>query len=594
MSTEAEERPAPAGGTPEFRPAYLLALRIWLSLAGLVIAAIWIEARMTSTLTDYLKVAGPIFGPIFLLTAATVHVRPALADRCAVVGFTGLVLYFALAYVFAIIVGPWAYSFLIFANAIWIAALYLYSSLFLGRLALKANIVSACVMTALTMACLIRFFEPGQPVRGDVDFAMQPYLYALLAQWAMIPGAMAINHLYRAMRDSQRKVVMLRQVVAEMVGHEIGTPLQAIVNHIELLQLLQTRALHGGGNRGNAEKAQRVIENLRRSVQQVQNVLDNAAEGLRVDGKAAHGRAAADDFSLVELIEETVAEFQGRAAERGLSLVFCRDEPVPMEVTVDKTRLTQIVGNLITNAIKYSDKGEIVVKAASMGRGHLQIQVNDSGIGIPKDSLDKIWEPYVRLPEAQRRGVRGSGLGLAVVKREIAILGGQINLKSVHGQGSQFTCDIPTSIRSFACRGKEGDAGPNILIVDDSKVLLSTASQMFEALDIECAVAEDGYQALDQLRRQRFDIVFLDIQLPGLDGFEVARQLRSDADLLANRYTPIIAMSAEEPSASLRDEHFFNFFLKKPFAFTGQLLSRHLVQADWVELEGHPVAWGSR
>lgn len=591
MSTEPEAGLTLADGVPEFRPAYLLALRTWLALAGLVIAAIWIEASMTLTLTDYLRVAGPIFGPVFLLTALTVYFKPSLADRCAIVGFVALSLYFALAYVFAIIVGPQEYSFLIFANAIWISALYLYSSLFLGRYALRANVANATAMTVLTIPCVLRLFEIDQQGQTRTNFAVQPYLYALLAQWAMIPGALAINHLYKAMRDSQRKVAMLRQVVAEMVGHEVGTPLQAIVNHIELLQLLQARAVKETGRNGNVEKSQRVIENLRRSVQQVQNVLDNAGEALRADGRAASGKAAADHVCLVELIEDTVAEFQGRAAERGLVLTFSRSDPVPSDVTVDKTRLTQIINNLISNAIKYSDMGEIVVQAVSMGRGHLQILVSDSGIGIPQDSLDKIWEPYVRLPEAQRRGVRGSGLGLAVVKREVAILGGHIELQSVHGRGSQFTCDIPASIRSFAPRGLDNGSGPQVLIIDDSNVLLSTASQMFEAVNIDCCVAEDGQQALDLLRGQCFDIVFLDIQLPGMDGFEVARRLRGDPDLMLNRHTPIIAMSAEEPSASLRDEHYFNFFLKKPFAFTDRLLSKHLVQANWAipDDHDHPV-----
>ena len=591
MTANLETQTMTSDGTSDFRPAYLLALRTWLTLAGLVIAAIWTEAQLTGTLTDYLRVAGPVFGPIFLAMAVTVHLKPALADRVAFMGFVALALYFSLAYAFAIVVGPWAYSFLIFANAIWISALYLYSSLFLGRLALRADIAVATTTTVLSLVCLLRFNGADADGHAGANVAMQPYVYALLAQWAMIPGAMAINHLYRAMRDSQRKVALLRQVVAEMVGHEIGTPLQAIVNHIELLQLLQSRLIRAPASSDNAAKASRVIENLRRSVQQVQSVLDNAAEALKTDGREFDATASADEVCLVKLLEETVAEFKGRAAERGLMLWLDCSEPIPADVIVDRTRLTQIVSNLVSNAIKYSDQGQVVVRATSIGRGHVHIQVSDTGIGIPAESLEEIWEPYVRLPQALQRGVKGSGLGLAVVKREISILGGRIDLQSVLGQGSQFTCIIPATVRSFACRRLDSNRMPSVLIVDDSNILLGAASQLFESLRVDCAIAEDGHQALALLSCQRFDIVFLDIQLPGIDGFEVAQRLRKDACLSANRFTPLIAMSAEEPTTSLRDAQCFNFFLKKPFAFTSHLLGKHLIDMSWADVDDMPQAW---
>lgn len=568
----------PSGTDTTFQPAYVRALKTWNALAGVVIVAIWAEAYFTNTLTEYLSFAAPIFGPGFILTAAFVHCLPQYARRGANVGFLFFAGYFMLAYVFALVEGPWEYSYLIFSNAIWTSTIYLYASLFLGRSAFRVNLVNASLTSALTLACAARFMMADFPHREE-QFGLQPYFYSLLAQWAMLLGAQVINELYRAVRSSERQVTFLRQVVAEMVGHEIGTPLQSMVNNLGLLHML-IRKIPGAESAPDAlTKSDKAIGNLQRSVEQIERVLANAdasSKGQVEDTPTA----AVDDVDLPHLLDSIIEDFRARAAALNLSLRRDRSSPMPNKVTLDRTRVTQIVTNLLSNALKYTDHGEVVLRCASLRKNELEITVTDTGIGIPTDALSDIFEPYVRLPEAKNRATPGSGLGLAVVKRELAVLNGGITVQSVHGQGSAFIVTIPGLVSNFLARPLESK--PRVLVVDDSPEATSAALSLLEDSDYVCRTAAHGGEALSMLAAETFDLVFLDIQMPVADGYEVARRIRKDKELERNSNVPIAGMSASVPSEA--DATLFNFFLKKPFAFSPSLVSGFLVQASQHEL----------
>lgn len=563
-----------------FQPAYVRALKTWNALAGVVIVAIWIEAHFTNTLTEYLAFAAPIFGPCFIFTAAFVHLRPQYARLGANVGFLFFAGYFMLAYVFALFEGPWEYSYLIFSNAIWTSTIYLYASLFLGRSAFRVNLVNASLTSALTLACAARFMLADFPDREE-QFGLQPYFYSLLAQWAMLLGAQVINELYRAVRTSERQVAFLRQVVAEMVGHEIGTPLQSMVNNLGLLHML-IRRIPGAESAPDAlAKTDKAIGNLQRSVEQIERVLANANDTSKGQVEDTSTAAVDEVDDLPHLLDSIIEDFRARASALNLSLRRDRSSPMPNKVTFDRTRVTQIVTNLLSNALKYTDDGEIVLRCASLRKNELEITVTDTGIGIPTDALSDIFEPYFRLPEAKNRATPGSGLGLAVVKRELAVLNGGITVRSVHGQGSSFIVTIPAVVSNFLARPL--GSKPRVLVVDDSPEATSAALSLLENSDYFCRTASDGGEALSMLANDSFDLVFLDIQMPVADGYEVARRIRRDKELERNSNVVIVGMSASVPSDA-DAAALFNFFLKKPFAFSPNLVSSFLVQASHHEL----------
>lgn len=561
------------GETLKFPPAYLRALKTWNMLAGVVIAAIWSEAYLTSTLTHYLAWAAPIFGPGFFGTAAYVQWRPQDARRAANMGYLVFAGYFTLAYVFALLDGPWEYSYLIFSNAVWTSTIYLYGSLFLGRRAFRANLINASLTTVLTVACAMRYLLAEFP-HGDKQYGLQPYFYSLLAQWAMLIGGQAINELSRAVRTSERQVIFLRQVVAEMVGHEIGTPLQSMVNNLGLVHMLVRKLPGAASAPETVSKVDKAVEGLQRSVEQIERVLTNASASSKSqvdDTPTPH----LDEVDLPHLLELVVDDFRVRAVAQGLALRLDRSGPMPNRVTTDRTRLTQIVTNLVSNALKYTDEGEVVVRCISTRRDELEIRVMDSGIGIPTGALNTIFEPYVRLPEAKQRTVAGRGLGLAVVKRELAVLNGKIDVQSVHGQGSTFVVTVPAVISTFTPRLDV--SAPRILVVDDSPEALVAAKELIDGQGFTCMTAAHGGEALAILAIEVFDLVVLDIQMPVADGYQVAQRIRQDQALKANASVPIVGMSASVPAPS--DTVIFNFFLKKPFRLDTDLVRRFLSEA---------------
>lgn len=556
----------PAGAVTSFQPAYVRALKIWHLLAGSVMVAIWVEAYFTDTLTAYLAWAAPIFGPGFFATAAYVHFLPRDAARAAMIGFGFFAGYFMLAYVFALIEGPWEYSYLIFSNAVWASTIYLYGSLFLGRLAFRINFFNAAVTSVFTVACAVRFLMSDFPKREE-QFGLQPYFYSLLAQWAMLIGAQVINELYRAVRSSERQVAFLRQVVAEMVGHEIGTPLQSILNNLGLLHLLIRRIPGADRSADILVKTDRAIGNLQRSVEQIERVLSNAANSSQtsVEGIPA---ARMEEVDIHQLLDSLIEDHRARAAVLNLKMSLDRSGPRPGRVITDRTRLTQITTNLMTNALKYTDEGEVVLRCTSPRRNELELTVTDTGIGMPPEALDAIFEPYVRLPDALKRATPGSGLGLAVVKRELAVLKGHIAVQSVHGKGSTFVATIPAVVSCFSPRLDATTL--RILVVDDSPDVLAAAAELLDGQGWTCHTAADGGQALAMLAAQAYDLVFLDIQMPVADGCLVARKIRSDKALKGNADVPIVGMSASAPTEA--EASVFNFFLKKPFGFSPDLV----------------------
>lgn len=568
----------------DFRPAYVTALKTWLTLASVVMFAIWIEAAASKTLTDYLALTVVVFVPGFLLTAAYVHVQPDRAPRAAFIGFVLLSLYFILAFVFALRVGPEAYSFLVFSNCVWSGLTHLYSSLFLSKSAHRLNIINAIVVTSLASACAAQLAL--EPATVQSSYGMQPYVYSVLVQWAYFLGARVIIQLYQKMRSYQRKANFLRQVVAEMVGHEVGTPLQGATNNIELLDMLIRRIGADQATSASVGKAHRALEQLRLSMEQIQRVLDNAAASTNGSGSTdGLPKPAEDRVNILAMMEQVIGDFGPRAASRGLKLSLDNGSLAPGDALTDRTRLTQIANNLLSNAIKYTDSGGVTLSVRSRRKRELEVSVADTGIGIPREAVDQIFEPYVRLPEAKRRGTEGSGLGLAVVKRELAVLGGRIEVTSVHGEGSTFTCVIPVELRNF-CQTDPSRQELAILVVDDSDTILIAARDIFEGTAIACITAAGGVQALETLSKTPVDLVFLDMQMPDIDGFEVAKRLRSDQAFALNADVPIVGMSASGPHDARTQVPWFNWFLRKPFAFSEATVRQFVVLpgSSWDQL----------
>lgn len=261
----------------------------------------------------------------------------------------------------------------------------------------------------------------------------------LLAALVMHPGGILalsfITHLRGQLNRSQQDAFKGKERFLAMLSHEIRTPLQAMLGTIDLLAL----KLRGGTEA-------RALDRLRGSAIQLDAHLRDVTEFTRLENPAL--RIQAETFDLVRLLNELREEWLPQAQAKGLSLsldIAPSDQAVLQTWRADATRVRQIVCNLTSNALKYTLVGGVTIRASlsTKQRGHLWLQVEDSGIGIAPQHLETVFQPYVRLEDARALRVEGSGLGLAVVKRLVERLGGSLHLDSHPDRGSRFTVELP-------------------------------------------------------------------------------------------------------------------------------------------------------
>jgi CheY-like chemotaxis protein/anti-sigma regulatory factor (Ser/Thr protein kinase) len=261
-----------------------------------------------------------------------------------------------------------------------------------------------------------------------------------------------------------------------------------------------------------------------------------------------------------------------------LDLRHTFDNNLPEAVVGDALRLRQLVWHLVANAVKFTSKGEVEVRASARlndrSHGEIAIQVRDTGIGIPASHVSTIFESFRQLETGLSRNYPGLGLGLAVAQKLAILLGGEISVQSEPGKGSTFTLRLPVRLPTEA-QLRPIDFKPirgHLLVVDDDSVAQTIASHVLRRNDYEVECVCNGPAAIDKVSRSTFDLILLDLQMPGMDGFQTAKYIRA---IPAYAETPIIAVTAN-CSSDYRDRCMqtgMQGFLAKP------VQSRELVQA---------------
>lgn len=343
------------------------------------------------------------------------------------------------------------------------------------------------------------------------------------------------------------------------VGHELRTPLQSITSSIELLV---------ASNKDEA--AARVMNRLDRAARQLESQMRDLTDYARLDSGKLTLRPVT--FDAAEVLYSVCDDMLPLATGKGLELTVGVDIDAD-EYIADAARLRQIIVNLISNAIKYTHEGIVDVamtSSSTRGRAILNVSVSDSGVGIPADSIEDIFKAFTQVKPDGAARQEGVGMGLAIVKGLVDLMGGEIRVSSEVGRGTAFVASLPVM-----------PAGPTLstpyhsppvttdgkrlraMIVDDQEFAREGIRDLLVMLDYECSVAADGNEALSNLAQIRHDVLLLDIQMPGMDGPELARRLRARPG--PNQLTPIIWVSAMAPetvmasaTASLRH------FLMKP------------------------------
>lgn len=318
-----------------------------------------------------------------------------------------------------------------------------------------------------------------------------------------------------------------------MVSHEIRTPLNGVIGMSELLR-----------EPASPDQIEDYARTIHESANQLLAMINEILDFSKIE--AGHLTLDTSPTALQPLLDSVVSLFEPRAKAKGLLLILHVDPLVPAWVMIDASRLRQILLNLIANAIKFTDHGKVAIRVHAT-HTRLTFEVCDTGCGLSEEQQAILFEPFQQADETVARRYGGTGLGLAICKRLSDAMQGGLGVRSATAQGSTFWCELPLVETTpdntpLPAEPAHDFTGTSLLLVEDNAINRKVATGLLSRLGCDVVCAENGRDALTLVNAQQVHLIFMDIQLPDMDGIQVTQKLRSQGGWLAK--VPIVAMTA--------------------------------------------------
>ena len=345
------------------------------------------------------------------------------------------------------------------------------------------------------------------------------------------------NALLKALEDS-KQLNSTKDIFLASMSHEIRTPLNGIIGIIDLLSHTQLN-----------EEQQKYINTIKSSSHILKHLINDILDYSKLkSGKIDLEKIV---FTPSDVINTVIQLFHFEAKTKGIDLILDSNFEPTMHVYGDSNRYTQILNNIIGNAIKFTHEGYVKIKTKCTkieGKNILTIQIIDTGIGITREQLSRLFNPFEQASLSHTRKYGGTGLGLSISKQFAEMMDGTIDIESDYGIGSCFTLTIPfeTSAQSLASEAQlknplsvDYNKKYTVLVVDDSQTNLMVISGYLSHLGLESVSAENGLEAIEKVKERSFDLILMDIHMPVMNGLEASVEIKKIAPSI-----PIVALSA--------------------------------------------------
>jgi signal transduction histidine kinase/DNA-binding response OmpR family regulator len=394
-------------------------------------------------------------------------------------------------------------------------------------------------------------------------------LWLVLKRIALVPLHREISRHERTTnelldaKEQAEKASRTKSAFLANMSHEIRTPMNGIIG---MLSLLKETPL--------TKEQFDFLDTANSSAETLLSIINDILDFSKIEA----GRLELDesDFNLIESVENVMTLLAEYAHSKGIELAFEIDPKAPLMVRGDPVRLRQVLINLVNNAIKFTEQGEVVLKLDVLDKqpstAKLRFTISDTGIGIAKSKIDSIFDSFSQADSSTTRNFGGTGLGLAISKQLVMLMGGNIGVESEPGVGSSFRFDIEPEVISYDSPiPYDYDLIKNnrVIIVDDNQTNRTILQHQLQNWGLESELAEDAYQALEMIKQsisagKPYDIALVDMMMPGMDGAQLCEQLRANpetARLAIIMLTSLAGHTAEEYNSI---KQYVDHYLTKP------------------------------